>query len=305
MSRDPSSADVPQRSSATHEQWLAHARREQLRLSAERPVDLAPLISPPTSVSTHIHDPLELGVLLSGEQTRLFEDFEFRVSPGDVWMIPMWEPHGWESPYEDTERVVIHFLPDLLGGAMIGDTPWLAGFAAAPKLRPRVSGERMRKQVVGIARELWTEAHEQRYGWVTAVQANVLRLLTVLYRSWRQPADGAVAPGAQVGGLARVMPAVEAVRLQPGRLISVPEAAHLCNLSRRQFHRVFSQTMGVGFRDFCLRARLGHAQHLLVATELPIDSIADHCGFVDRAHLYRHFVKHYGCSPSTYRARAR
>ena len=272
-------------------------------LSSGAPIELAPLTSPAVARSAHIHGPRELGVMLTGEQERLFSDFTFRALPGDVWLIPMWEPHGWENPYEDAERVVIHFLPNLLGGEVLDDISWLSGFAVAPRLRPQVSGEQERAQVMAIARALWTEVHSQRRGWITATRAHLLLLLTLLYREWSRPERPGFLPGARPHGLARVMPVVSAVQQQPGRPLAVTEAARLCNLSRWQFRRVFSQAMGVGFQEFSLRARLGHAESLLTTTDLSMDSIAEETGFVDRAHLHRHFTKRYGCAPGVFRKR--
>jgi len=285
-----------------HRKRFAGVPHQEMLLSARTPVELAP-VTGPGPPQTHIHYPLEVGVVLSGEQKRVFEEFSFHALPGDVWLIPMWEPHGWQTLCEKTERVVIHFLPDLLGGEIIGDASWLTAFAVAPHLRPRARGPQMREQVMAIARELWAEIQEQQYAWVTAVRLGLLRLLTVLNRSWECPENNGAVPRPRLhaNSLARVMPAVSAVQQEPGRRISVSEAASLCGIGRRQFHRIFSQTMGVGFQRFCLRARLAHVQRLLTATDLPIETVARDGGFVDLPHLHRHFVKQYGCTPGRYR----
>lgn len=297
---------APQESVGDRRHFLRGAREEPIPVTADQPVALAPLTAPPSPLITHIHAVMEVGILLTGEHTRVSsEGLERRLAPGDVWMIPMWEPHGWAEPCADAQRVVVEFMPDFLGGEMIGDTFWMAGFAASPNQRPQVHGKQMRERVMGIARELWQEAHERQYGWAAAVRGNLLRLFATLYRTWQRPGEGAGDGRRGAYGLVRVMPVVEAVRQQPGRLIGVTEAARLCNLSRRQFHRLFSQTMGVAFRDFCLWARLARAEQLLISTNLPIGSVASLSGFADSGHLHRQFVKHYGCSPGAYRARIR
>lgn len=297
----------PEESPLGRQRRFADVPHQELLLSARHPIELAPVTrSGPGPPLAHIHYPLELGVVLAGEQRRVFEEFSFRALPGDVWLIPMWEPHGWQTLCEKTERVVMHFLPDFLGGEMIGDASWLAGFAVGPHLRPRVQGSQMREQVMAIARELRTEIQEERYGWIAAVRGCLLRLLALLYRSWeRADSSGAIArPTLHPNSLARVMPVVAAVQQQPGRPMTVSEAAGLCNLSRRQFCRVFSQTMGVGLQKFRLRARLAHAERLLTTTDLPIETVACECGFFGAAHLHRHFVRHYGCTPAAFRRRS-
>jgi AraC-like DNA-binding protein len=262
-------------------------------------------------LATHIHSGAELAVVLEGEERRYYGEFSeersFRLLPGDVSLIPMWEPHGWEVVRANTKVVAIHFLPEFLGAEMIGDVSWLSGFAAAPDRRPRVRGQPMRRRVMAIARDLWTEIEEQRYGWVTAVRSGLLWLLAVLYRSWEHLEDGdaATRSSLHVNSLARIMPAVAALQHQPSRRITISEAASRCGLGRRHFQRLFSQTMGVAFQKFCLRARLSHVEQMLTATDLPIEAVARDAGFVDLSHLHRHFVKHYGCTPGAYRLRAR
>jgi AraC-like DNA-binding protein len=243
--------------------------------------------------------------VLAGEQQRLYQGFSCRALPGDVFLTPMWEPHGWEVVRDNTQVVAIHFLPEFLGGEMIGDASWLSGFAAAPDRRPRVVERPMRRQVMAIGRELWTEIEQQQYAWVTAVRAGLLRLLAILYRSWEGPESTGIAPKLHASHLARVMPAVAALQQHPGQAITVAEAADLCGLGRRQFQRVFSQTMGVGFHEFSVRARLSHAEHLLIATDLSIETVAGEAGLVDSSHLHRHFVRHYGCTPGAFKKQLR
>jgi len=293
-----------ERSSSDQSQWLASVSTDDsMQFSSETPIALAPFTSPPTALSAHIHAHLELGVVLAGEQKRLFADFTSQALPGDVWMIPMWEPHGWEIPCEHCERVVIQFLPHLLGGEMIDGVSWLSGFAVHPRFRPQLSDEQERKRLMGIARELWAEAHDQRPGWIAVTRAYLLLMLTLLYREWPRPEGPSSVSGTRASGLARVMPVVSALQQEPGRPIAIAEAANLCRLSRRQFCRVFSQTMGVGFQEFTLRARLGHVETLLTTTDLPLETIAAEAGFVDSAHLHRQFVKRYRCAPGAFRKR--
>ena len=290
---------------SSHQEWLAETPLHRVPYPATAPLHALAQTLAAAPRDTHIHDALEVGVVLSGEQRRFSEGFTFRSLPGDVWMIPMWEPHGWEVVREKTRVVMMNFLPEFLGTETIGDTSWLAAFAVAPHRRPRVSGPQMRKQVMAISRELWTEIQDQPYAWVTAVRAGLVRLLTILYRAWLCPENAGAAPKLHANILERVMPAVTALQLQPGRVITVAEAAGLCGLGRRQFHRVFSQTMGVGFQRFCLRGRLAYAERLLTSTVLAVETVASESGFTDLSHLHRHFVKHYGCTPGVFRSRAR
>jgi len=294
---------LPEGLPSSRYEWLAQAPRFDTRFPATVPIAAWAQVLPAEPLCTHLHDALEVGVLLAGEQRRFAEEFTFRALPGDVWLIPMWEPHGWETVREKTRIVLIHFLPELLGSDQIDDVSWLAAFAAPPPRRPSVSTPEMRARVTAIAAEMWTEIQTQQYAWVTTVRADLLRLLALLHRHWEQPEGDALAHRVHVDNLTRVMPAIAALQQHSERRITVSEAADLCCLSRRQFYRVFSRTMGVGFERFALRARLGHVERLLTATDLPIETVARETGFVDLPHLHRHFVRHYGCTPGAFRRR--
>jgi transcriptional regulator GlxA family with amidase domain len=135
------------------------------------------------------------------------------------------------------------------------------------------------------------------------LRGNLLRLLAVLNRYWERPGHGTASEGVHPGNLARIMPLLSALQQEPGRRIALSEAADWCGLGCRQFQRVFSQTMGVGYQRFCLRGRLSYAENLLAATDLSIETVARESGFVDLPHLHRHFVKHYGCTPGVFRRR--
>ena len=157
--------------------------------------------------------------------------------------------------------------------------------------------------MLSIGRELRQEVEERRHGWVSAVRVNLLRVLLLLSRDWRRPA----APGAdgqtRSRQLLRIAPALTLVHTRLGQRTSIPEAAAVCTLSISQFARVFRETMGVSFGEFCLRARLAAAAGQLLDSDEPLQSIAAQTGFNDASHLHRSFCKRYHCTPGTYRER--
>jgi len=288
-----------------HHEWLARAKCDRMPFEVSAPIYAEAQDFPIDPTNIHIHHPIEVGIVLAGEQWRFYEGGSYRAVPGDVWLVSVLEPHGWEAARDRSEIVVLHFLPELLGNEMIGDYPWLALFAAPASQRPCVLTEEAREQVVAIGRELWTEIRGRPYAWSTMLRADLLRLLAILNRHWERPRNGAASEGVRSGNLARIMPALTALQQEPARRITLAEAAGLCSLGWRQFERVFSQTMGVGFQRFCLRGRLAYAERLLVGTDLAVEIVASESGFADLSHLHRYFVKHYGCTPGAFRSRAR
>lgn len=72
-------------------------------------------------------------------------------------------------------------------------------------------------------------------------------------------------------------------------------------LSPSQLGRSFRQATGYTLHQFVIRTRLAHALHLLRSTHMPLNAIAERCGFYDQGHMTRHFRRHYGQNPSSVR----
>ena len=201
-----------------------------------------------------------------------------------------------------TRTVVLLFMPELLGDELLADLPWTSLFAAPPPQRPQVTDQAMRTKVLNLAVQISEEDSQRRPGWQAAVRLQLLQLLLTLRRGWEPPLEPSARPA---GSLARIMPAVQALRsAAPGRA-TVTEAAHACGMSRTRFCHVFRQVMGISYGQFCLRARLSRAAHYLTALDAPIEAVASRVGFADGPHLHHQFLKHYGCTPADYRRRFR
>jgi len=253
-------------------------------------------------IDIHIHRGIEVGILLAGEEELQYSDFILVLRPGDVWLCNIYEPHGARLRKAPRRSVVTIFLPEFIGEEMLGELPWLTLFAVPPDQRPRVSSSEMRRQALAIGNLLRREIEEQRPRWESVVRLELLHLLIELSRGW-QATDLPDGQHVRLGGLARIMPALSLAHSLPWRRVSMPEAAGSCGLSVSRFHTLFRRTMGMNFRDFCLRARVSFAAHRMLNTDKTVAAIAAEAGFTDGSHLNRCFLKVYDCTPAKYRER--
>ncbi|MFB3882588.1 MAG: helix-turn-helix domain-containing protein [Armatimonadota bacterium] len=284
--------------------WMLRATWHDYQLTPDLPV--YPLVSAhprPTPLQIDLHEGIEVGVVLSGKQERHYPDWTVNLSAGDVWLQPMWEPHGWRITALDTKSLLLIFLPQFLAEEKIGEYPWLSLFAAPVHLRPWVRDGEVRSRALLIGEEIAEEITRRERGWLAAVRLGMLRLLFVLSRQWTPPAESPDPSRANTGNLSRVMPAVALIQQRRPGSVTVGEAAAACRLSRSRFNSIFRQTMGTSFGQFSLRARLGFAAHRLLTTDLTVEVIAQRAGFVDASHFHRTFVRHYGRTPAQYRVR--
>ncbi|MBN1460569.1 MAG: helix-turn-helix domain-containing protein [Armatimonadetes bacterium] len=288
----------------TSAEWLWRATWHDYPLTPESPIYPTVSTHPrPTELRIDLHEGIEVGVVLRGRQERHYPGWTVDLTPGDVWLQPMWEPHGWRAMTADTETVVLVFLPNFLGEEKLNGASWLSPFAAPPRQRPWIGDQQMRRHALSVGRDMAEEISRKEAGWLTALRLGTLQLLFRLCRTWRPPTESVDTSRATTTGLSRIMPAIARVQQRRPGSVSVAEAAAICGLSRSRFSTIFKETMGASFGQFSLRARVGYAAHCLLTSDLPIEAIAQRAGFVDASHFHRYFVKFYGRTPRVYRAR--
>lgn len=83
--------------------------------------------------------------------------------------------------------------------------------------------------------------------------------------------------------------------------MTVDDMAAQAMLSPRSFARRFRSATGTTPVQWVLRQRVLHAQRLLETTDLPVDRIAERCGFGTATALRMHFRRVVGTTPTAYR----
>jgi AraC-like DNA-binding protein len=86
-----------------------------------------------------------------------------------------------------------------------------------------------------------------------------------------------------------------------GQPVSLPDLAVAMSLSPSRAGHVVRQVTGLTFSSLLRRARLRHAAHLLISTDLPIGDVAYRCGLEDQSYFSRLFKSHYDTTPRAYR----
>jgi AraC-like DNA-binding protein len=248
-----------------------------------------------------MHRTFEVDVILSGAMEHILDGVAVRSEPGDVVIIPAWEPHRWTSPILGTTSIVIQFLPDFLGEESIGGFSWIELFARPPAERPRATKAQVRTRVLGVSEQLRREIEERPLGWVDGLRLRLLELLLELVRGWNPPRTSAPSPRYSPGNLQRIMPALALSYAEPSRRVSLIDAAQACKLSTRHFANLFRDTMGLSFGRFATRVRVNRAARLLHTTDMTVETVAERTGFVDHSHLRRVFLKMFGVAPAEFR----
>lgn len=83
--------------------------------------------------------------------------------------------------------------------------------------------------------------------------------------------------------------------------IDFRSVAHTAAMSERSFYRVFVKSTGMTPYRWLSCARLKRAQELLEGSDIPVESVATHCGFESTITFRKRFKEQFGVSPSAWR----
>ena len=82
---------------------------------------------------------------------------------------------------------------------------------------------------------------------------------------------------------------------------SINKYAEELNISTSHFRHLYSQFFGISFQKDLIRMRIAYAEILLQTTDLPIERVAEACGYSSWVHFFRQFKQIMGTTPAKYR----
>lgn len=83
--------------------------------------------------------------------------------------------------------------------------------------------------------------------------------------------------------------------------LKLSDIAKRVGTNRTYISRYFNKDNGQTFYDYVNALRIRHAEHLLVATSLPVYAIAEQSGFTSISTFRRAFADYHDCSPTEFR----
>ena len=99
----------------------------------------------------------------------------------------------------------------------------------------------------------------------------------------------------------RIAQALELIRSQFHKGITVTEIAQAVHLSYPHFNRLFTKQFGTTPISYINGLRLDKAKELLYTTDMPIKAVASECGFRDIYYFSNFFKDATGITPTQYR----
>jgi AraC family transcriptional activator of pyochelin receptor len=110
--------------------------------------------------------------------------------------------------------------------------------------------------------------------------------------------DGAIS----LADTRRVIAARKLIDERWNEKLTLDSIARVCGLNRAKLTRTFREVFGCTVAEALAERRLSQASRLLLTTDLPISSVGYEAGYLSNASFARAFGRHFGSSPSHYRA---
>ena len=257
----------------------------------------------------HMHDFVELSMVISGSGIHYSLDGYAECHPGDVYVINEGTPHAYFLNQSGQEMVVqnVIFSPCDILGEELGDPDhprYCCGiFRENPMLAHVVLSPDFIEEAKRIIDRIEKEQARKWLEWQVSVKAHLLDLLIMCSRRISVSADNNVPSGLpklrdrQIA-LATMRTVLERYGDAELSLAGIATTEHI---SKANLSRIFQQVTGMRFSDFVSNVRIENACRYLLESNMTNEQICYACGFRDLPNFYRFFRRHLGVTPLAYR----
>lgn len=245
----------------------------------------------------HVHPFYDITYLTSGECICFVNHNIYRLSKGDLIIIPPGEIH--KSTFQGVspvERYVLSFREEQLNwiysltGKNIVSKSLQTGVISIPGKR--------RDYIEALLNKLLFESEGQDILSPAFIQAGLLELLLFIIRCKQY--ENNVYKEIDVDN--RLIQEIATYIYENyDKKITLDDMAVKFHISRSYLSKKFKQTTGFGFKEYLINVRIKNACRLLLETNHSITDIAFECGFNDSNYFGDAFRRIKGVSPNKYR----
>lgn len=270
----------------------------KLRVDVDRVTDIDVL----EQAMDAIHEEIEIKYFYEGGATILIGSEPVVIGAGDVLVINPYELHSTIGFGEQKGRY--HLF-------MVGLDFFEECGVSSLNLRHLLTGQKLcfphlirGNEVLGsILSRAAGEARKKDEHYLLVLQGLLLEFFALLLREYAMVTREGNAWDKNLQYYRVIEPALQRIRNEYDRKLSVDELAELCNVSKYHFCRIFKQVTDQTVVEYVNDYRLSVADLLLEHTSQSVAQIAKNCGFEDESYFCRCYRKRRGTSPNQKRAR--
>ena len=263
----------------------------------------------------HRHEAVQINYINRGRLWHSINNSRFELVKGDVFIIPPYIPHQLlcddDSDYEIME---LEFVPEFIFGntsqpftegnnTSVFDFSYIEPFLVSEcNVRPRLNLTGEKQLIVeALLNELYDEYTIRRDSYLLALKADLLKLLVLLGRYFREETESSDAIQLFNHHRDAMMQAIDYVDQHYTEPIFIEDVARLAMLSQSYFSYLFKAITHKTFVEYLNSLRIQKAMDLLKVTNDLVVDVCFESGFKNVNHFNRTFKSMVGVSPMQYR----
>ncbi|QIZ10324.1 AraC family transcriptional regulator [Priestia megaterium] len=246
----------------------------------------------------HVHDCLEIGIVLKNELEYRFNDHTYIGRPGDVFLCRPFEPHwSFSKPDKPFECILVLFTPSAVHKIPDGNQ-LLKPFYTAQGVQPLIPANTIYAKAISKAATLAMEAQEQMTDtWTTHQFMYFIDILLQVNQFVKETSstNNLKLPPSEI---------VEAVGYMLDHYhepLDIEKLSWQVGLGRTMFFKEFRRLTGLTPNEFLNRLRIQSASDLLRSTNKSMIDLAFASGFQSLSAFNKQFKRYTGLSPREYR----
>jgi AraC-like DNA-binding protein len=252
----------------------------------------------------HIHDFIEIVVIMGGSGTQVIQGESYTVSMGDVFVMQGFQSHYF-SDYQSLDIINIMLDPvrkkNLLSPEIRKMSSFQTLFVLEPQRRNEQHfrnllrlGHRELKEVEPIIHAIQQELSAKKEGY----ELLSCHLLEVLVLQLSRAYNRLEKPNAI--GMMRIQKVIDYMNLHFTEPLRIDNLASMACMSPRHFQRVFKVLTGTSPVSYLHKLRIAYACELLQRNELSVSEVTFKVGFQDRPYFSRLFKEMIGIQPKQF-----
>lgn len=274
---------------------------EDVRL--ERELNFVRKIGRLSEHDMHVHDALEVSILLENDAKYRLIGRDYHGKPGDVFVFRPFEPHY--NLVQDTEKpvhwIMLLFSPSIVRSIPEGGKLLRPFYTAASRFSPLIPAHSPYAIAIhDAARQAVLEEENRLPGWQAKQFQAFIDIVVHLYRYYLELDRDAHIDRSTDEGVLRV---IEYVLSHFSEDIAIDRLAAMAQMRKTMFYTKFKEMTSLSPNEFISRLRLQSAVYLLDYSDKSVTDIAFECGFHSLSYFNKQFKQFKGLSPREHRNR--
>lgn len=248
----------------------------------------------------HFHNCIEIGFCHEQEHILTFENREYRLNPGDFFVLSPFSMHYVNHStthtssccrylYIQPEELLLDFYPFGLPNTM----QWYKNSEA-----PFIFTQESHSDIYRLLTFLMEEYQQQREGYQYVIKGLFQTIMIALTRELSTHSGSDTGKYQDISSL---LPALKRIHFEYAQPLNTTILAEQCNLSQSTFRALFRKHLGISQVEYLKQLRLRKACELLYGTEMSVLDIAMEVGFASLTSFYQNFRDCYHISPKKWR----